>query len=462
MKPDSSSVADHLEAVLSWIDEQRDNAIADLERFCRQPSVAAQDWGMEEMAAIVSDSLGSIGADTTLVPTEGYPVVVGRLDGPGSRRLAIYNHYDVQPPEPLDQWATSPFEAVIRDGALYARGVADNKGNVVARIWAARAWQAVHGSLPCSLTFIVEGEEEVGSPHLGSFADEHQDLLQADGCLWEAGYRDDNGALPLYAGLKGMLYVELHAQGVGYDLHSSNATLAPSAAWRLVEALASLRDSEGRVLIPDFYGDVRPPTDAERELMRAAPIDPEALRHNWGASRLLGNEQDAYSLTERNLFQPTCNIAGLWGGYTGPGTKTVLPAKASAKIDFRLVPDQDPLKILENMRRYLADGGFPDVEVVALEGTEWPAQSPVDTPLMQALVRSARRVYGVEPRVLPRMAATGPMEQLCQRHGLPAVGGAGVGHSMSRTHSPNENIKLDDFILGIKHVAALFAEFADA
>ena len=450
---------DRLVEVLAWIDARRDEAIADLQRVCRQPSVAAQDWGMEAMATIVRDSLVALGAEVELVPTRGFPVVTGRLRGGGPRHLAIYNHYDVQPPEPLEAWTVPPFEAAIRDDLIYARGVADNKGNLVARLWAARAWLEVCGTLPCTITFLVEGEEEVGSPHLAEFASSRPDLVQADACLWEAGYRDESGYLALYAGLKGMLYVELRVQSVGYDLHSSQAPLAPSAAWRLVQALASLRDPSGRIRIPDFYDAVRPPLPYERELMARFPVNPAALRQLWGAEELLGEGEPA-AMTERLLFEPTCNICGLWSGYTGPGTKTILPATAAAKLDFRLVPDQDPQAILANLRAHLHEAGFDDVQVVELEGAERPAQSPVDTPLMEALIRSAVQVYGQMPRVLPRMAATGPMEQLCQRHGVPAIGGAGVGHAGSRNHAPDENIRVEDFILGIKHIAALLAEFA--
>ena len=451
-----------LEAVFQWIDAQRDVAIADLQRFCRQPSVAAQDWGMAEMAQIVQAALCDLGAETQSVPTAGFPVIVGRIDGAISRRLAIYNHYDVQPPEPLDAWSAPPFSAEIRDGQLFARGVADNKGNLVARLWAVRAWQSVHGSLPCAVTFLFEGEEEIGSPHLAAFAAANQELIKADACLWEAAYRDDGGAVSIYAGLKGMLYVELRARGVAFDLHSSNAPLAPNAAWRLVQALNSLRDSSGRITIAGFYDAVQPPTERERELMRAFPADVAALRRLWGVERLLGADDDPAALTERLLFEPTCNICGLWSGYSGPGTKTILPATAGVKIDFRLVPNQDPATILALLRQHLHHHGFDDVEVVELEGTEWPAQSSVETPLMNALIRSARQVYGSEPRIQPRMAATGPMEQLCQRYGIPAIGGAGVGHMGSRVHAPDENIRVEDFVLGIKHVAALLAEFARA
>lgn len=449
-----------LQPVFEWIDRQREAAIADLQRYCRQPSIAAQGVGMEEMAAIVAADLRAMGAETALVATSGYPVAVGRLEGESSRRVMIYNHYDVQPPEPLEEWRFQPFDATIDDGVLYARGVADNKGNVVARMWAARAWLAVHGTLPCGVTFVFEGEEEVGSPHLGEFAAANRALLEADACLWEAGYREPNGSLALYAGLKGMLYVELRARTVAYDLHSGNANLAPNAAWRLVEALKSLRDEQGRVLIPHFYDDVRQPTERDMELMRKMPIDVPALLSNWGVERLLGPSQDPVALTVQSLFEPTCNIAGIWGGYSGPGTKTVLPASAGCKIDFRLVPDQDPERILDSLRTHLSENGFPDIEVVVMEGTEWPAQSPVETPLMEAMARAARLVYGIEPRVMPRIAGTGPMEQLCQRYGLPAVGGAGVGNANSRVHAPNENVRLDDFVLGIKHVAAILGEFA--
>src|SRR5579859_234427 len=457
LQPDRAS---QLEVVLSWIDAHREEAIADLQRFCRQPSIAAQNWGMEEMAKIVVVALQQLGAETSAVDTAGYPVIVGQLAGRSARRLAIYNHYDVQPPEPLEDWVTPPFDATIRDGKLYARGVADNKGNLVARLWAARAWLETHGELPCQLTFLFEGEEEIGSEHLEDFAATHQDIVRADACLWETGYRNTDGLPSFYAGVKGILYVELRVRGVAHDLHSSNAPLAPNAAWRLIEALDTLRNPSGHILIPHFYDAVLPPNEREWELMTRFPVDAAALQESWQVPRLLGFTTDPIALTQRLLFEPTCNICGFWSGYTGAGSKTIIPATAGVKIDFRLVPNQDPQTILVLLRQYLHDQGFTDVEVVEIEHGESPAQSPVDTPLMEALVRSARAIYGVEPRILPRTAGTGPMELLCQRYGVPVVGGAGVGYANSRVHSPNENIQLDDFLLGIKHVAALLAEFA--
>ena len=194
--------------------------------------------------------------------------------------------------------------------------------------------------------------------------------------------------------------------------------------------------------------------------MARHPLDIEGLKKRWQIDRMLGSSDDPAALTEQSLFEPTCNIAGLWSGYSGPGTKTVLPGAAGAKLDFRLIADQDPQHILKSLRAHLVQQGYADVEVRELEGSSRPAQSPVDTLLMKAVAGSARLIYGVEPRVLPRMAATGPMEVLCQRHGLPAIGGAGVGYAGSRTHSPNENIRIDDFVLGMKHIAAILADFA--
>lgn len=456
----SSNYSERLKTVSQWIDEHRDAALADLQRFCRQPSVAAQNWGMSEMAAIVAGSLNALGATTTQHETPGFPVFTGHIAGENKRHLLIYDHYDVQPPDPVEQWRVPPFSAEIIDGHLYARGVADNKANLVSRLWAVRAWLATYGKLPCDVTFLVEGEEEIGSINLADFAAAHQSIIKADACLWESGGREANGRLTLNAGAKGILYVELRTRGVAYDLHSSNAPIAPNAVWHLLAALNTLRDPSGRILIEHFYDDVLPPTERERELMARNPIDIAERLQSWQISHPLGETADPATLTERLLYSPTCNICGIWGGYSGEGSKTIIPASAGVKIDFRLVPNQDPNRVLALLRQHLQTHGFADVEAVALEEGEYPAQSNVDTPLMTALIRSARAVYANEPAVLPRTAGTGPMELLCQRYGIPVVGGAGTGYYNSRIHSPNENIRVEDFFLGVKHIAALLAEFA--
>ena len=446
--------------ILTYIDTHTDRFLARLDGLCRQPSVAAQGAGMAEMAELVRQGLIELGAQALLVPTAGFPVVLGRLRGEGGagrKTLMFYNHYAVQPPEPLELWDSPPFAPEVHDGRVCARGTADNKGNLAARLAAVEAWLAVRGRLPLDVLFVVEGEEEIGSPNLGRFAEEHAAELRADGCIWESGYKDTRGRLEILLGVKGILGVDLHLRLLDHDLHSSSAAIIESAAWRLVWALNSLKGPDERVRIPGFYDDVRPPDTRDRSMLAAWEYDEAGHLANVGANHfVLGLTGEA--LKERLLFRPTCNICGFHTGYGGPGVKTVLPAEAGAKVDFRLVPDQDPHDILHKLRAHLDSEGFSDVEIVP-EGPEYPARTDPDDPLVGAVVRAARRAYGVEPVVQPLMAATGPMYELCQRWGLPAVG-AGVGWSGSRTHAPNENIRIEDFVQGIRHIALIIDEFA--
>ena len=443
--------------ILTYIDDHLEETVARLQAFCRQPSIAAQGEGMAEMAELVRSTLEQAGADAEMVTTEGYPVVLGRFAGKGPRTLMFYNHYDVQPPDPLELWKSPPFAAEVRDGHLYARGVADNKGNLVARLAAVEAWLSVRGELPLNILFVVEGEEEIGSTNLGTFAEEHREKLRADGCIWETGYKDTKGRLEIMLGAKGILAVDLQVEALGRDLHSANAAIAESATWRLIWALNSLKGPDERICIPGFYDDVRPPDSRDRAMLAEWDYDEAGELAEFGAEGfVLGLRGEA--LKERLLFQPTCNVCGFHAGYGGPGIKTVLPARAAAKLDFRLVPDQDPYDILEKLRAHLDAEGFQDVEIV-VEGPEHPARTDPDDPLVDAVVRAARRVYQGEPVVKPLMAGTGPMYELCQRWGLPAVG-AGVGYASSRSHSPNENIRLEDLRQGIKHIALLMEEYS--
>jgi acetylornithine deacetylase/succinyl-diaminopimelate desuccinylase-like protein len=445
--------------ILAYIDDHFQGTVSRLQAFCRQPSIAAQGVGMEEMAEQVCRTLKDAGGRVERVSTAGYPVVVGHFVGAGRRTLMFYNHYDVQPPEPLELWASPPFAAEIREGQLYARGVADNKGNLVARLAAVEAWLAVRGDLPLDLLFVVEGEEEIGSPNLGRFAEENADRLRADGCIWEAGYKDTQDRLEIALGAKGILAVDLRVRSLGRDLHSANAAIAESAPWRLIWALDSLKGADDQIRIPGFYDDVRQPDERDRAMLAGWDYDEAGQLAEFGADRfLMGLTGEA--LKEKFLFQPTCNVCGFHTGYGGPGIKTVLPAEAMAKLDFRLVPDQDPYDILEKLRAHLDAEGFDDVEI-GVEAPEPPARTDPDDPLVRAVVAAARQVYNTEPVVKPLMAGTGPMYELCQRWGTPAVG-SGVGWAGSRSHSPNENIRLEDFRQGIHHMARVIEEFSRA
>ena len=447
-----------MEDVFAYIDEHQKKFVERLQRLCRQPSISAQNIGIQETARMVARVMEEIGMKTESYGTDGAPVVYGTV-GSGPRTLLIYNHYDVQPPEPLQEWQSPPFAAEIRDGKLYARGAADNKGNLVARLCAVEAWLATRGALPLTVKFVIEGEEEVSSAHLHQFVRQHRVLIQADGCLWEAGGKDIQENPGLYMGAKGILYVELEATGATRDLHSSQATIVPNPAWRLVWALASFKDRYENILIDGFYDDVVEPTPEEMEHLRrmAAMRDDELRRRDLGIDQfLLG--LSGIQLIKRNLFQPTCTICGFGAGYTGQGSKTVLPHRAIAKIDFRLVPNQRPDDIFQKVRTHLAQQGFVDLDVRLL-GAEHPARTPVDSLLSKVVQQTTKEIYGRDPIVSPLMAATGPMYELTAQFGIPTVG-TGCGYAHSNGHAPNENIRLEDFFQHLKHVALIFERFA--
>ncbi|HXF82674.1 MAG TPA: M20/M25/M40 family metallo-hydrolase [bacterium] len=449
-----------MQDVFAYIDEHLPRFIERLQWLCRQPSIAAQNVGIAETARMVAQLMEEVGVRPELYATDGAPVVYGTA-GSGAPVLLIYNHYDVQPPDPLELWESPPFAAEIRDGKLYARGAADNKGNLVARLCAVEAWLRTRGRLPLTVKFVVEGEEEVSSAHLHQFVRQHRDLLQADGCIWEAGGKDIQENPGLYMGAKGILYVELEARGANRDLHSSQATIVPNPAWRLVWALATLKDRNEQVLIEGFYDDVAEPTAEEMEHLRrlAAQRDDDLRRRDLGLEQfLLG--LSGLQLIKRSLFQPTCTICGFGAGYTGPGSKTVLPARAVAKLDFRLVPNQRPDDIFQKLRTHLNQHGFADIEVRLL-GAEHPARTPVDSLLAQVMQQTVKEIYGRDPVVSPLMAATGPMHVLTAQFGVPTVG-TGAGYAHSNNHAPNENIRLADFAQHIKHVALIFERFARA
>lgn len=447
--------------VSSYIDAHLDETLERLRQYVALPSVAAQQQHIPETAEFVKGMLESVGATAEILPKEapGNPVVVGELPGPsgeGSRTLLLYNHYDVQPAEPFELWTAPPFE-VRRDGdLLYGRGISDNKGHLVSRLFAIRALQEVlpgkDGRLPVTIKFLVEGDEEIGSPKLEEFVEQHRERLAADVCLHEGGGVNASGRPIVSLGVKGILAVQLKVRTASRDSHSSDAATVPNAAWRLVWALSTLKDADERVRIPGFYDAVRPPTEQEGAFLRELPHEEEELRKNLELRDFVcGVRGDDFN--RRMVFEPTCTINGLSSGYEGAGMKTVLPAEAMAKLDFRLVPDQDPHDIAEKVRKHLAAEGFADIEVHAAEG-EFPARSAADHPFVELVRATAREVYGKEPVVYPNMAGTQPLHPMMQHLGVP-MASAGIGYPDARAHAPDENIRLPDFVLGTKHVAAI-------
>jgi len=442
-----------VEQVYEYIEANWLNAIEDLKRLLSQPSISAQGAGIEEAAALTAGLLQEYGVPPRILPTPGGPpVVYGELQGDSPFTLLLYNHYDVQPPEPLELWSTPPFEPSIVDGKLYARGVSDNKGDIIARLLAIKAFLRARGRLPVSIKFLIEGEEEIGSPHLPAFIRENQALLKSDACLWEGGGLNWGDRPTITLGLKGIINVDLEVRGAVRDVHSSLAPIVPNPAWRLVWVLNSIKDADENILIDGFYDDVRPPTPEEIEAIEAIPSEEEEMRANLGIERFLKGLKGV-DLQLHSILEPACTINGIISGYTGEGSKTVLPCYARAKLDFRLVPDQRPDDIIAKLRKHLEKHGFTDMVLSAGEG-ENPARTPLDSPFASVVNDAAREVYGCEPIIKPSMSGSGPMFSFTDILAIP-VASSGVSNPDSRDHAPDENIRLADFILSAKHVAAI-------
>ena len=449
-----------MEDFYAYVDENGDRFLDQLKTLCSQPSIAAQGVGTRETANIVLDMLEGIGADARLIEVAGAPPVVYGEIGQGKKTLIIYDHYDVQPPEPLDQWESQPFSPEIRKGFLYCRGVADNKGDLASRLQAIEGYQATMGRLPLKIKFVFEGEEEIGSPHLAQFVEKNKELLLgADGCLWEGSRVDTSGRPELYLGLKGILYVELRARGASRDMHSSWAPLVPNPAWRLVWALGTLKDENDRLTMDGLMEYVAEPPDEDMELLERIPFDDEEMKEDLGLPELLGGVKGTEAVRSL-LYSPTCTICGMVAGYTGEGSKTVLPSEAGVKLDFRLVPNLEPEVVLELLRKHLDRRGFDDVEIVGFSA-EHPAKSSPDAPVARAAIQAATIVYGQEPVVYPSMAGSGPMYPLSTALGIPAVSGLGVGHAQSRIHAPNENIRLEDYFQAVKFTGEFIRVFSE-
>ena len=441
----------------AYFDEHPQEAQTILETLCRQPSIAAENLGMDETADLVVSLLSATGFETEQLQVEGAPpAVYGELRGTGPFTLLLYNHYDVQPAVPLELWNSPPFEPTVREGKLYARGVSDNKGGIATRLAAVRALRAVYGELPITVRWIIEGEEEVGSPHFGALAERYADLLQADACLWEDGGFDPTGRPGMALGAKGLLYIQLDVQALEQDAHSGAAGTLPSAAWWLVQALATLRDREGRITIPGFYDDVLPPTPAQLDAL-ANLSDTEALTKEMYRIDQFVDGLSGLALRERQAFAPTCNIAGLGSGYQGEGVKTVLPAQATCKIDCRLVPNQDPDDILAKIRAHLDAGGFTDIQITRLGGSA-PVVTPMKHPFVQRMIALAESFEGRVPAVSPIMGGTLPLLDDLERYvgvpGLTAPGGA--GYWGSGAHAPNENVRLEDLPRAVRFNCHVF------
>ena len=443
-------------------------ALRDLGRLCAAPSVSAKGEGLEECAEIVAALMRDAGLEAGLRDCgAGPPVVFGESRSPDPDALTVlfYNHYDVQPAEPLDLWHSNPFTLTIRDGCAYARGAADDKGHIVSRLLALTALRdASGGSLPFHVKFLAEGEEEIGSPHLGEFVTANQELLRADACIWEEGGENEQGNPSLYCGMRGIAYFELAAETIAYDAHSGVAgSLLPNAAWRLVWALATLKDEHERILLPGHYRNARSASLRDLELLAAVPDSEAYFQEQFAvpAGGFLGGAQTTgLEWRRRAVFEPTLTLCGIGAGWQGPGAKTVLPARAQCKIDFRLVPDQDPDDLHRALRSHLDARGFQDISVRYLGGQK-PARVDPDHPLVRLAAETGEEVYGKPAVIVPMVGGSGPMWWFSGFLGMP-VTSPGIEYPGVRVHSPNEHIRLSDFTRGTRHLARLLSRIGEA
>ena len=431
-----------------------------LSEACSIPSLAGRPHDLEAMAAWLENRLLALGAHVEPLEYGTAPQAwLGTL-GSGARSVLVYDHYDVQPPDPLGQWTSEPFSPEVRSDVFFARGAADNKGDLVARLAALEVYAQEFGPLPVTVKFLIEGEEETGSKNFDALAGRYGGVLAADGCIWEGNGIDHSDHPQLVFGAKGLAYIELTCRLLNDDQHSAVAVVAPSAAWRLIEALSILRSPDGRVLIDGFYDQVVGPSPADLAMLEALPFEEDAERARLGTDSFVGGARGA-ELKRRYYFEPTCNIAGIYAGFIEPGmSKTVLPREATAKIDMRLVPDQDPDDIVAKVRKHLATNGFGDIELTYYS-MEHPVRSPSDSLIGRAAVEACSDVFDQPPAVSPMMIGTGPMYPIAHTLGIPTVSPAGIARPDSNLHAPNENIRIDDYLKIIEYTVAWLRRFGE-
>ncbi len=451
-----------LAPIFGYVDRNLDRFVQELFPLVRQPSISARWEGVEECARLLVAEMEKVGIQAQLLPMGGKrnpPLVYGELLRSGAKQtLLIYGHYDVQPPEPLEAWDSPPFEPTIRNGRIYGRGAADNKGQLFAHLKAIEAIRAVGEKPPVNVKFIFDPEEEIGSPSLIEFLPTQPERFAADLAINCDGPIDPTGRPRLCFGNRGNFYVEVNARGANRDLHSGNfGGPVPNPAWRLVEFLATLRHADGSVAIEGFYDNIVPPTPAEKTMAAQIPLDEIRFKEEYGLTRFAPPDDVAFM--EKIMFRPTITICGLASGYGGPGAKTVLPHQATVKIDMRLVVNQDPHDMFRKFQRHVRKHGFDDLDVKMLS-FYYPARTPVDHPLAPQIIQAIRQGFEQEPVLLPAMGGSFPGASISTGLGIPLVS-IPYGNADENNHAPNENLVIDVFRKGIRTTTALLYQLAE-
>ena len=445
-----------------YLTENADRFTRELQELLRIPSIStdpARKDAMLQTAEFVRDSLARLGFESSVRPTDLHPVVYGELiSDPALPTLLVYGHYDVQPPEPLELWETDPFDPVIRDGKIWARGASDDKGQFFAHIKGVEAALASRGKLPVNLKFLIEGEEEIGSPNLDDYVRDHAEELKADAVVVSDGAMVGPGVPTLTRSLRGLSYIEVRIRTAARDLHSgAYGGAVPNAIHVLSRMLSQLHDENGRITVPGFYDDVKELDDADRELLAKVPFDQDRFLDQVGVKTSVG--EAGRSVLERISTRPTLDVNGIGGGFQGEGSKTVIPSTAMAKISCRLVANQDSGKVMDQLEQYLKDlaPAGTQVEVIRL-GAAQPASTPAGFPALEAAANALREVWGREA-VHARTGGTIPVVNTFQQLlGAPVVL-LDMGLETDNLHAPNEHFSVDGYQRGIHAAALLYANY---
>ncbi|MBY8984747.1 MAG: M20/M25/M40 family metallo-hydrolase [Candidatus Lokiarchaeota archaeon] len=442
-----------LDEVYSVLLKNKKESIDLLFEFLKIPSIAAQNIGEEASINFLERIFGETRFNCSTFETNGFAVFTAELNTGSDKTITFYDHYDVQPVN-IDLWESPPFEPTIRNGKIFARGVADNKGEIICRLQAIKAYIEVFGKIPVNIKFILEGEEEIGSLNLGYFVENNKEFaLGTDLCIWEFGDKDTEGIHNIYLGVKGCLYLELKTDTIGMDVHSGRTQFVDNAAYELAWALAALKDRNDKILVPGFYDNIPKPTEEELKNIDNFNLKEEELKKTYGIDKIrLG--LSGVELKRKFFLEPTINICGFWSGYQGPGSKTIAPHEAFAKVDCRLVPGQNSKDLVEKIRKFWDDNGFSHIEIIEGDGYDAVKTSPAN-PVAQAVIQAVSEVSGHDPVVWPLAGGSGPM---CLFPGVPCIS-IGTSHSQSNAHAPNENIYINDWIEGMKTIATLIHKF---
>ncbi len=440
------------EKVREKLDKEKAFHMESLFKLIRQPSISAQNRGVLECANLLATMMKDAGIDTKTLDTEGYPVVYGEVLHPDNKLTVLfYGHYDVQPPEPLELWNSDPFEPTIHDGKIYGRGTGDNKGQLIAHVLAVKSLLDLYGKLPINVKFLFEGEEEKGSINLAPFVENNKELLAANIAYTADGPMEGKDQPSVTLGNRGLLYIELKAQGAIKDNHSGNkGNIAPNPAMDLINLIRTMVDPNGKVLIKDFYNDILTPTGEELDHIRSLPFDPEATANVIGMHKIGLSAEEYY---KKLCLSPTFNIAGFGSGYTGEGTKTIIPSEAKVKIDMRLAADQDPDLIFQNIIEHVKHFNSPSTITIDYLGGVKPSRTPMHLDIVQKIIRAVEISHNKMPVVLPALGGTGPMYVFTDILKIPSltVPYANVDED---NHAPNENMGIKEYLNGIQTTCA--------